>query len=84
MLALTVRLEGDGAFPDLRNKEVIHLANNAPPIQIAALEGGMTSGAPSIVIRVDLPDGRVVMAETSLRLFQGANNVLRARYGDVS
>lgn len=55
-----------------------------PPIQIGALEGGMVSGRPSVAIRIDLPDGRIVVAETSLRLFQVANAALLGRFGDVT
>ena len=74
-------IEGEGAWGDLEGKEVIHLANDAPPIQVAALRGGMASGRSSVAIRVDLPDGRAVVAETSLRLFLRTADVLRARYG---
>lgn len=58
--------------------------NDDPPIQIAAVEGGMQSGAPSVAIRIDLPDGRIVVAETSLRLFQMAAAALLGRFGDVT
>lgn len=58
--------------------------NDDPPIQIGALEGGMRGGAPSVAIRLDLPDGRIVVAETSLRLFQMANAALVGRFGDVT
>lgn len=34
----------------------------------ARLPGGMKSGASSVTIRVDLPDGRVVLVETSLKM----------------
>jgi hypothetical protein len=83
-------LEGDGAWPDLaermRRGRVIHLGNDAPPIQIAALAGGMASGQPSVMLRLELPDGRTVLAETSLRLFLLAAHALAGRYpqGDPS
>ena len=80
-VALTVKIDGDGAWPDLAGKEVIHLTNDAPPIQISALPDGMASGRPSVAIRLDLPDGRTVIAETSMNLFLSAADVLRARYG---
>ena len=72
------------AWPDIADRAVIHLSNDAPPIQIAALSAGMKSGAPSIAIRLDLPDGTVVLAETSLRLFQTAAAALHGRFGDVT
>lgn len=86
MLAISLKLAGDGAYPDLAEKmatgQVIHLANDAPPIGITALAGGMVSGRTSVMLRLDLPDGRTVLAETSLTLFLTAADALRARYGD--
>jgi hypothetical protein len=68
------------AWPELRERtDVIHTTG---PIGIAGLEGGMESGKPSVALRIDLPDGRVVLAETSLSLFLTAADALRARYGD--
>lgn len=83
MAILKLNLEGDGAYPDLAGRlhEVIHLADN-DPLGITGLAGGMTSGRASVMLRFDLPDGRVVLAETSLRLFLMAADALRARYGD--
>ncbi len=76
------------AWPDLGGpgpngiaENVIWLGAGAPPIQIAALEQGMTGGAPSVAIRFDLPDGRIVVAETSLKLFQAANAILLGKFG---
>ena len=76
-----LRLEGDGAFSDLQDKldQVIHLTG---PFTIAALEGGMTSGRPSIVIRIDLPDGKVILQETSVRLFLAAADSIKAKFGE--
>lgn len=80
MPALTISLEGDKSWPDLKDRPFIHLAEGAPPIQVAVLDGGMTSGLPSVAIRLDLPDGRVVVAETSARLFVTAAREISARY----
>lgn len=88
MAELQILLEGDGAWPDLMEKRargtLVHLGNDAPPIQIAALAGGMSSGKPSVMIRLDLPDGTSVLAEMSLRLFLAAATALAGRYGDPS
>jgi hypothetical protein len=77
-----LKLEGDGAFPDLADKmdRVIHLTEE---FTIAALERGMVSGRPSIVIRIDLPDGSVVLQETSVRVFLAAAAGIRGRFPDV-
>jgi hypothetical protein len=78
-------MDGDNCWPDLKDKhdKVIHLSNDALPIQVALLDKGMTSGRPSVTIRIDLPDGRVVLAETSLRLFVAAGRGFAARYPDL-
>ena len=83
MIELIVILEGDGAWPDLKGKEFIHLGNDAPPIQVAILDTGMSSGRPSIGIRIDLPDGQVVLAETSARLFVTAGRAISAKFPDL-
>jgi hypothetical protein len=80
---MTVDMNGDGAWPDLVGKPVVHLGNNAPPIQIAVLGRGMRGGKPSISLRLDLPDGKVVVAETSARLFCTAGRMITAKYPDL-
>jgi hypothetical protein len=77
--SLNVILE-EPAWPELRTRppeDVIHITT---PISVAALEGGMESGATSVAIRLDLPDGRVVIAETSLALFLAAGRAIVARF----
>ncbi len=82
--AIDIKLSGDGAWPDLAEKaaegRLVHLGDGTV-IGISALAGGMSSGGVSVAVRVDLPDGTVVVAETSLRLFLAAADALRARYG---
>lgn len=76
---LNISAEGDNVWPDLLEKResIIHVTEG---MHIAALSSGMESGKPSVAIRIDLPDGSVVIAETSMRLFLGAAEVFRARY----
>lgn len=76
MPSMQINLDGDGVWPDLHEKEVI----NTLVVAVAALGGGMTSGRPSVSFRIDLPDGRVVIAETSMRIFVNAANAFRIRY----
>jgi hypothetical protein len=83
MNGLNIYLEGDGAWPDLLDKkkeDIIHLGNGTS-MSVAALSNGMVSGRPSIMLRLDLPDGKVVLAETTMRLFLSAADVFRTRYG---
>jgi hypothetical protein len=71
------------AWPDIERENCIHLANGAPAVQVAAIEGGMGSGKPSVAIRIDLPEGRHVIAETSARLFCGAARAIMGRYPNL-
>lgn len=95
MAQLLIRFDGDGALAELMppgtdtpedvqrliaGGELIHLANDAEII-VSGLEGGMQSGAPSVCLGFKLPDGKVVMAETSWRLFATAFHALAGRFG---
>ncbi len=79
MPSLDVHVEGDKCWPDLeaRRDDIIHVTEH---MEVAALSGGMVTGRPSVAFRIDLPDGRVVIAETSMRLFLSAADMFRARY----
>jgi hypothetical protein len=50
---------------------------------VAVLDGGMKSGRPSVAIRLDLPDGRTVVAETSARLFCVAARAIMAKHPEL-
>jgi hypothetical protein len=78
MPGMTIHLEGDGVWPEMAKKTILHVQD----FDVAALDGGMQSGAPSIAIKIDLPTGQVVFAETSLKLFLTAADAFKARYGD--
>lgn len=80
MPSIRVILDGDNAWPDINDRGVIHVTE--APIQLAALAGGMTSGRTSLAFRIDLPDGNVVVAETSLALFNAAWHALHGRFAD--
>lgn len=69
------------AWPELKEPGAKVVHTNAP-IGVTALTGGMQSGKPSVAFRIDLPDGTVVIAETSLAFFLTAADTLKARYGD--
>lgn len=83
MPTIDLILDGDGCWPDLPQRDVIHLGNSAPPIGVALLSKGMSSGRPSVSLRIDLPDGKLVIAETSARLFCTAARVIMARHPDL-
>lgn len=68
------------SWPDLNDGNSIHTTQT---IEVAVLEGGMTSGRPSVGLRIDLPDGKSIIAETSARLFCTAAKAIMARYPDL-
>jgi hypothetical protein len=95
MVGLDVNLRGDAAFPELAGvsritavlqsdikppTHMFHLGTSAPTIQLAVLEGGTAKGLPSVVMKIDLPDGQVVLAETTARLFCTAGRMITAKY----
>jgi hypothetical protein len=82
MPTIKLDLDGDDAWEDLadRRDQIIHLPDE--PIRLAVLDGGMVSGRPSVALRLDLPDGRVVIAETSLALLSASVRAIWARYGE--
>lgn len=84
MIGISLHLDGDGCWLDLPDKEIIHLSNDATPISMAVLPNGMTSGKPSVTIRIDLPDSnQVVLIETSWALLYTTLKSIEARYGAV-
>jgi hypothetical protein len=77
MPELKIFLDGDGCWPDLpqlaqTDRLIMCMGNQANPIQIAAIPGGMVSGKTSVSLRIDLPDGHTVLTETSLALLKTA------------
>jgi hypothetical protein len=51
--------------------------------RIAGIEGGMESGAPSVMLRVDLEDGQVVIGQNSLAAWIGATCALRGAFPEA-
>ena len=78
---IKLKLDGDGVWPDLRDYDrgLVFHPNEA---EMATLEHGMESGAPSITMRFNLPNGDVVLWETSLRLMLTTMDTIVARHGD--
>jgi len=76
-------LRWDRCWPDLIEKEKAGKLIEIPgSFEVAVLEGGMDSGAPSVAFRFDLPDGKVVFAQTSLKLFLSAADLFKVKFGD--
>ncbi len=84
MIGIKIILQGDGAFGDWADRKIHHVRHG---LRIAGLDNGMESGAPSVMIGIDLggddkSDNGVVMAETSLALFLTTADALKAKFGD--
>lgn len=85
MLQMSLNFDGDACWPDLsfgKNANAIHLTEGNP-IKIAVLTAGMTSGRPSIAIRIDLPGGPAIVAETSARLLVSIGRLIEAKYPNL-
>lgn len=52
-------------------------------IIVSCLDRGTKEGRPTIALGFQLPDGRAVWAQTTVRLFLQAADAMRAKYGDV-
>lgn len=64
-------------FPDLSGFPVI----SSELSHFGILEGGMDSGLCSVAIMAKLPDGKVVMIETSARLFMQMAGAVKGACG---
>lgn len=82
MPAMNIILDGDNAWPDLREKVADGTLPETEAVSVACLPRGMNSGKPTVAIRLDLPDGTAVIGQTSLALFLTAADAFKARYGD--
>lgn len=79
MIGMSVQLNGDGALAGVDRSQIIEATN----MEVLILDGGMSSGRPSISIHIQLPDGRHVIAQTSARLFCSAGRIVTTRYPDL-
>lgn len=71
MIPLSVFIDGDNCWTDLK-KDDSRILHFGPIASVARLPMGTASGRSSIAFRVDLPDGRVVIGETTLALLKAA------------
>jgi len=68
MIGLSIHLDGDNCWPDMRGTEWL----KGQITSIARLKEGTQQGNSSIAVRIKLEDGREVIAETTYKLFAGA------------
>lgn len=78
MSVIKVITECDGAFEDLADKreKILHLTD--PNLSIARIPKGMQSGRSSVMIRIDLPNGTVIVAESSMANFLNCARIFAA------
>ena len=69
----------DGSLPELMDK-VVH---RGELYAVSGLSGGMESGKPSVGLTIEMPDGSMVFAETSLLMLQTIAAAMKGRYGLV-
>lgn len=75
MLKLHVVLEGDNCWPELREKGFIE----GKLFGIARLPKGTVEGNTTITLRFELPDGKTVLAETTLKLLDSAVSAFKIK-----
>jgi hypothetical protein len=78
MPSLSMVMNVEGEWSDMTPERRVEPVR----VQFGALPGGMASGAASISMRMDLPDGRIVFWQTSLALLLTAADAFKAKYGD--
>lgn len=78
--SVSIHINGDGCWPDILDPQVqlTWLHGSTENLSIARLAAGMSSGASSVAIRVNTPDGRVVVVELSMKLFQSIAQLFAA------
>lgn len=76
-----IELDADGCWPDMQQAHLEGRVIETNEISVAALQSGMQSGGTSVAFRINLPDGRIVFAQTSLKLYMLAAELFRQRYG---
>jgi hypothetical protein len=74
------------AWPDVLDRGFVHVPDAT--WRLAALAGGMASGAPSLALRIDVPLNTLdepvpIIAETSLAAWIAATCALRGRYPEA-
>lgn len=78
---LTIIVNGDGGLADVPPENIVDATGLK--FRIMALPGGMArSGAASVAVAIDMPDGKTLFAQTSLALLLTAADAFKAKHGD--
>lgn len=81
MPIIKLKLNGEGAFFDLIGRDKSDIIHRKAPFTVAALAKGMKSGHPSLAIRIDLPEKKVLIQETSVAAWLAVARAIEERYG---
>jgi len=76
MPSIDLRLAGDNAFEDWRDKSPHHFTS----FRMTGLRDGMESGKPCFMFAAELPDGSFVVLETSALLLESSIRAFKARW----
>lgn len=79
MIPFDVQLNGDNCWPELKEKGF----TEARFAGVALLPGGTKQGRPTVTARFELPDGSVILGETTARLFCTAARMIMAKHPDL-
>jgi hypothetical protein len=77
---LTINLEGDDAWPELRDVDF----GSGMATHVCVLPNGTSGGKPSVAIRGKLDDGAEVVLQTTWNLLYTAARAIEARYGPAA
>jgi hypothetical protein len=78
MVQISLFPHGEGMLRDVDQTTLLE----ATDLRMGCLQQGTVGGAPSVAITCQLPDGRHVMVQTTLKLLQGAVAAFVAVHGD--
>lgn len=81
---MKVILDAQGCWPEMETARTAGKLVEVEIAEIAMLPNGMSSGAPSVAVRIDLPDGTFIFAQTSLKLLCLAADAFRVRYAALN
>lgn len=76
MVTIKLDLEGDGSLAD--RKRIIDASDGQ--LTVTCLKDGMTSGAPSVGIIIDMKSGETIFAQTSALLFITVAETIAAHF----
>lgn len=77
MPAIAIKLDGPEELTPIPPGAKWHHVTE--PLEVALVLGGMVSGAPSIMMRIALPDGSFAIVETSVALLEMLTGAIRGR-----